>query len=154
MLDFFGQLAKLYGRLCPAAAFRHELIQLAAKLLASRNKRPNLGLLVGRVKQPRARAGEHANHVVKRNSIQARGQAIEPLRRSRVAQRAQLLNLADADSEDVVVGRFINVLQRLAKKPVALLLSVRCNDRYFANIGRTAIGVTADRERARHWSRP
>ena len=37
-IDFVGQLAKLHGRLRPAAAFGHELVQLAAKLLASRRR--------------------------------------------------------------------------------------------------------------------
>ena len=72
-IDFFGQLAKLHRRLGPAAAFGHELIELAVQLLSSRNKRTKLRLLFPRVEQPQARAFEHVDHIVERDAIQARG---------------------------------------------------------------------------------
>ena len=60
----------------------------------------------------------------------------------------QLLHFAQADGEDVDVRRLVDVLERLAQQPVALLFPVGGDDRHFADVGRAAVGVAADRERA------
>ena len=127
--DFLGQLAKLHGRLRPAAALGDQLVELAAKLLALREQRADLGFLVGRVQQPQPRAVEHVDHIVQRDAIQAGREPVEPLGGGRVAERAELLHFAQADGEDVVVRRLVDVLERFAQQAVALLFAVGGDDR-------------------------
>ena len=123
-IDFVGQLAKFHGRLRPAAALGHQLIELAAKLLALRDQRANLRFLFRRVEQPQPRAVQHVDHIVQRDAIQAGREPVEPLGGGRVAERAELLHFAQADGEDVVVRRLVDVLERFAQQAVALLFAV------------------------------
>ena len=147
-VDFLGQLAKLHRRLGPAAALGDELVEFAVQLLAARNERAKLRLLFPRVEQPQPRAVEHVDHIVERDAIQARREPVQPLGGGRVAQRVELLHFAQADGEDVEVGRLVDVFERFAEQPVALLFAVGRDDRDFADIGRPAVGVAVDRERA------
>ena len=91
---------------------------------------------------------EHVDHVVERDAIQARREPVQPLGGGRVAERVELLHFAEADGEDVDVRRLVDVLERLAQQAVALLFAVGGGDRDFADVGRAAVGVAADRERA------
>ena len=104
--------------------------------------------LVRRIEQPQPRAVQHVDHVVERDAIQARREPVEPLGGGRVAERAELLHFAEADGEDVDVRRLVDVLERFAQQAVALLFAVGRDDRHFADVGRAAVGVAADRERA------
>ena len=88
------------------------------------------------------------DHIVQRDAIQAGREPVEPLGGGRVAERAELLHFAQADGEDVVVRRLVDVLERFAQQAVALLFAVGGDDRDFADVRRAAVGVAADRERA------
>ena len=111
-------------------------------------QRANFGLLFPGIQQPQPRAVQHVDHVVQRDAIQAGREPVEPLGGGRVAERVELLHFAQADGEDVDVRRLVDVLERFAQQPVALLFAVGGDDRDFADVGRSAVGVAADRERA------
>ena len=147
-VDFFGQLAKLHRRLGPAAAFGDELFEFAAELLLSGEQRAKFRLFFPRVEQAQPRAFEHVDHIVERDAIQARSEPVEPLGGGRVAQRVELLHLAQADGENVDVRRLVDVFERFAQQAVALLFAVGRDDRDFADVVRPAVGVAADRQRA------
>ena len=114
----------------------------------ARDERAKLRFLFARVEQPQPRAFEHVDHVVERDAIQAGREPVQPLGGGRVAERVELLHFAEADGEDVDVRRLVDVLERFAQQAVALLFAVGGDDRDFADVGRPAVGVAADRERA------
>ncbi len=71
-------------------------------------------------KQPIARRLQLANHSDERNAVESRGEAVQQFGRLRIAQRAQLLHLAQADGEHVVEHGLVDVAQHEPQHGLAL----------------------------------
>ncbi len=145
-VDFFGELAEFHRGLGPAATFGDEFLEFALECFAVGDERADFGFFFAVVEQAKARAFEHVDHIVERDAVQARGEAVHPLGGGGVAERAELLHFAEADGEDVEVGCFVDVFETFAQQAIALLFAVAGDDRDFADVGWAAIGVAADGE--------
>ena len=77
------------------------------------DERADFGFFFAVVEQAQPRAFEHVDHIVERDAVQAGGEAVHPLGGGGVAERVELLHFAQADGEDVEVGGFVDVFERI-----------------------------------------
>ena len=112
-----------------AAVDRPELLDLGAELFPFGQQLDHLARLAGGVEDAVPRVLQLPQHFDQRHAVQSGREAVEQLGGLGVAQRGQLLNLAQPDGEHVVEHRLVDVRQQHLDEVLALAGAVGSGER-------------------------
>ena len=120
------------------------LLDLPADLLPLVHQLRDLARAAVLVENLVSRRFQFPRDLDQRDAIQAGGDVIEHVGRLRVAERGQLLHLAEADGEDIVERRLVDVGQQRLHDLLALAGAVGGRDQRFVQprvaVGRSVAG--------------
>ena len=147
--DFRVELVALGGQMAVAMVDRAEFLDFRPQLLVLGQQLHHLARPAGGVEDAVARGLQLLQHLDQRHAVQSGREVVEQFGGLGVAQRGQLLNFAQADGEDVVEHRLVDVRQQHLDEMLALPGAVGSGQRELL-AGRAVGGrvVAADLEAA------